>query len=85
MAKTSKNLGLMLATLILILACATPATPPPAGFVETAIAGTYSVAASQTAQVQADMASSAPLPEPGGPALLFIAGVGLLKRHRRVA
>jgi hypothetical protein len=59
MAKTLTNLGLMLAALSLILACATPlVTPQPPGFVETAIAGTYSVAESQTAQVKASQSGS---------------------------
>jgi hypothetical protein len=54
MAKTLQKLGLMSIALLLILGCATSSiTPPPPGFVETSIAGTYSVAASQTAKVQA--------------------------------
>lgn len=53
MAKIITNLGLMLVAVLLILACATTSVaPPPAGFVDTAIAETYSVAMSQTMQVQ---------------------------------
>lgn len=59
MAKTITNLGLMFAALLLILACATPVvTAPPPGFAETAIAGTFSVAASLTAQARAVQAGS---------------------------
>lgn len=62
MAKTITNLGLILAALTLILACATPlVTPPPPGFIETAIAGTHAVAESQTAQVKVGQAGSASL------------------------
>lgn len=60
MAKTRNHLGLIVAALLLILACVTPLTPPPPGVVETAIAGTQSVAASQTAQVQSVLGSITP-------------------------
>ena len=58
MAKTITKLGFILAPLLLILACAVPTvTPPPPGFVDTAIAGTYSVASSQTAQAKSQQGS----------------------------
>ncbi len=62
MAKTTTHLGLMLAALLVILSCATPVvTAPPPGFVETAIAGTHSVAASLTAQVKVAQAGRSSL------------------------
>lgn len=60
MAKTTKIFGLMLTALLFILACAVPTTltPPPPGFVDTAIAETYAAIASQTLQAQVVNASS---------------------------
>lgn len=60
MAKTITTFGPMAAALLLMLACVTSVTPPAPGFVDTAIAATQSVAASQTAQVQALQGSVTP-------------------------
>lgn len=55
MTNKTKKLGLILTALLVTLACVAPATltPPPSGFVETAIAETQAAITSQTMSVHA--------------------------------